>query len=42
MRGEDEQEFRRGCIEAMTRSESLDFIIDSLKQIALETAKAVQ
>ncbi len=42
MRGEDEQEFRRGCIEALTRSESLDFIIDSLKAIALETAKAAQ
>lgn len=42
MRGEDEQEFRRACIEAMTRSESLDFIIDSLKHIALETAKAAQ
>lgn len=42
MRGEDEQEFRRACIEAMTRSESLDFIIDSLKQIAVETAKAAR
>src|SRR5690606_30958487 len=31
MRGDDEQEFRRQCIDALTRSESLDFIIDSLK-----------
>jgi hypothetical protein len=34
MRGDDEQAFRRNCIEALTRSESLDFIIDSLKAIA--------
>jgi CRISPR-associated protein Cas1 len=39
MRGDDEQQFRRQCIEALTRSESLDFIIDTLKQIALETAR---
>lgn len=37
MRGDDEQEFRRGCIEALARSESLDFMIDTLKAIALET-----
>lgn len=39
MRGEDEQQFRRGCIETLTRSESLDFMIDSLKVIAVETAR---
>lgn len=38
MRGEDEQQFRRNCIDALTRSESLDFIIDSLKAIAIGTA----
>lgn len=38
MRGDDEQTFRRNCIEALTRSESLDFIIDSLKAIAIDTA----
>lgn len=38
MRGDDEQQFRRQCIEAMTRDESLDFIIDTLKAIAAETA----
>ena len=39
MRGDDEQQFRHHCIEALTRSESLDFMIDSLKMIALETAR---
>ncbi|MGY0633396.1 type I-F CRISPR-associated endonuclease Cas1f [Luteimonas sp. A478] len=41
MRGDDEQTFRRGCIEALTRSESLDFMIDSVKSVALETAAKV-
>jgi CRISPR-associated protein Cas1 len=36
MRGDDEQQFRRNCIEVLTRSESLDFMIDTLKQISLE------
>jgi CRISPR-associated protein Cas1 len=39
MRGDDEQQFRRQCIEVLTRSESLDFIIDTLKCIAVETAR---
>lgn len=39
MRGEDEQQFRRGCIEGLTRSASLDFMIDSLKAIALQTGR---
>jgi CRISPR-associated protein Cas1 len=38
MRGDDEQTFRRGCIEALTRSESLDFMIDTVKDVALATA----
>lgn len=38
MRGDDEQTFRRGCVEALTRSESLDFMIDTLKAVAVETA----
>jgi len=42
MRGDDEQQFRRQCIEALTRSESLDFIIDSLKHIATTTAQLAQ
>ncbi|PLX90620.1 MAG: subtype I-F CRISPR-associated endonuclease Cas1 [Desulfuromonas sp.] len=33
-RGDEEQEFRRNCIEALTRSGSLDFMIDCLKKIA--------
>ncbi len=39
MRGDDEQQFRRHCIEALTRSESLDFMIDTLKRIATDTAR---
>jgi len=42
MRGDDEQQFRRQCIEALTRSESLDFIIDQLKAIAIGTARLAQ
>ena len=42
MRGDDEQAFRRHCIEALTRSESLDFIIDGLKAIATMTAAQVK
>ena len=42
MRGDEEQQFRQQCIEALTRSESLDFIIDSLKHIATTTAQLAQ
>lgn len=42
MRGDEEQAFRRQCIEALTRSESLDFMIDTLKDIALNTSSSVQ
>jgi CRISPR-associated protein Cas1 len=38
MRGDEEQDFRQKCIEALTRSESLDFMIDTLKAVALNTA----
>lgn len=38
MRGDDEQQFRRNCIDVLTRSESLDYMIDTLKAIALGTA----
>ncbi|MBS1209694.1 MAG: cas1f [Proteobacteria bacterium] len=41
MRGDDEQQFRQACIEALTRSESLDFMIDTLKLIADRLGKAV-
>ncbi|CAK7066041.1 MAG: CRISPR-associated endonuclease Cas1 [Kerstersia gyiorum] len=40
MKGDSEQQFRRNCIEALTRSESLDFMIDTVKEIALSTASA--
>ncbi|WP_323012450.1 type I-F CRISPR-associated endonuclease Cas1f [Castellaniella sp.] len=41
MRGDDEQQFRRNCVEALTRSESLDFMIDTIKDIAMSTAGRV-
>ncbi|MBH8580859.1 type I-F CRISPR-associated endonuclease Cas1f [Bisbaumannia pacifica] len=34
MRGDEEQEFRQSCIERLTRTESLDFMIDTLKAVA--------
>ncbi|QEA38131.1 type I-F CRISPR-associated endonuclease Cas1 [Pistricoccus aurantiacus] len=36
MCGDEEQEFRQACIESLTRSESLDFMIDTLKEIAID------
>lgn len=42
MRGDDEQQFRRQCIEALTQSESLGFMIDTLKDIAVQTARLAQ
>ncbi len=39
MRGDAEQQFRRQCIEALTRSASLDFVIDTLKRIGTETGR---
>lgn len=38
MRGDEEQDFRQNCIEALTRSEALDFMLDTLKKVALDTA----
>lgn len=35
-RGDSEQEFRRACIEILTRSESLDFMIETIQQVAAE------
>ncbi|CAD5106715.1 type I-F CRISPR-associated endonuclease Cas1f [Zestomonas carbonaria] len=34
VRGDEEQEFRQACIDNLTRSESLDFMIDTLKAVA--------
>lgn len=36
MRGDEERDFRQACIDALTRTESLDFMIDTLKRVALE------
>lgn len=36
MRGDEEQTFRHHCIEGLTRTESLDFMIDTLKAIATD------
>lgn len=36
VRGDEEQEFRSACIESLTRSESLDFMIDTVKAVADE------
>ncbi len=33
MRGHETQEFRKACIDSLTRTESLDFIIDTLKEL---------
>jgi CRISPR-associated protein Cas1 len=41
MRGDEEQQFRQNCIEALTRSESLDFMIDTLKQVATDISAKV-
>ena len=42
MRGDSEQAFRDSCIEMLAGTESLDFMIDSLKAIATETASHAQ
>ena len=42
MRGDSEQEFRQACIEALTRSEALDFMIDTVKSVALKIGRIAQ
>lgn len=42
MRGDSEQEFRQACIENLTRSESLDFMIETLKIVALKIGRMAQ
>jgi CRISPR-associated protein Cas1 len=42
MRGDEEQEFRQACIEQLTRTESLDFMIDTLKAVAQEMGQKVR
>jgi CRISPR-associated protein Cas1 len=38
-RGDDEQTFRQSCIDILTRSEALDFMIDTVKVVALAVGK---
>ncbi|MEO8119886.1 MAG: type I-F CRISPR-associated endonuclease Cas1f [Rhodoferax sp.] len=42
MRGDTEQEFRQACVESLTSSESLDFMIDTLKAVALKIGRLAQ
>ena len=42
MRGHTEQEFRQACIEALTRTESLDFMIDTLKTTAITLSRVAE
>lgn len=39
MRGDQEQEFRQACVNNLTRTEALDFMIDTVKSVAIETAQ---
>jgi CRISPR-associated protein Cas1 len=39
MRGDSAQEFRQTCIEALARSEALDFMIDTVKAVAFEMGR---
>jgi len=40
MRGDDEREFRSCCVDALTQSEALDFMIDTLKDVATKGSDA--
>jgi CRISPR-associated protein Cas1 len=42
MQGHGEQDFRQACIEALTRSEALDFMIDTLKATAEHCGRLAQ
>lgn len=42
MRGDTEQQFRQACIETLTRTESLDFMIDTLKAVAIRVGRLAQ
>lgn len=39
VRGDDEQTFRHACIEQLTRSESLDFMIETLQSVAADMSQ---
>jgi len=42
MRGDTEQDFRQACIEALTRTEALDFMIETIKEIAVAFDRLAQ
>jgi CRISPR-associated protein Cas1 len=42
VRGDTEQEFRQACIDTFARTEALDFMIDTLKAVAIRFGQAVQ
>lgn len=42
MRGDDEQGFREACIESLVQAEALDFMIDTVKAIALDIGRQAQ
>jgi CRISPR-associated protein Cas1 len=42
MRGDDEQGFREACIESLVQAEALDFMIDTVKSIALDIGGQAQ
>lgn len=42
MRGDSDREFRDACIESLTRTEALDFMIDTVKDIAIRTGQMAQ
>ncbi|WP_420467656.1 type I-F CRISPR-associated endonuclease Cas1f [Panacagrimonas sp.] len=42
MRGDEEQAFRQACIERLTQTESLDFMIETLKCVAAEIGVRAQ
>jgi CRISPR-associated protein Cas1 len=39
MRGNNDQEFRNTCVDSFTLTEALDFMIDTLKDIAVQTGQ---
>jgi CRISPR-associated protein Cas1 len=39
VRGDGEQAFRQRCVETLTRVEALDFMIDTVKAVALSVGK---
>ena len=42
MRGDDEQTFRQACIERFAQTEALDFMIDTIKAVAIKLGLAAQ